>query len=269
MRVMTFEEVKSVELEVLQYVSDYCDKNNLQYYLAYGTLIGAVRHKGFIPWDDDIDIWMPREDYNRIINEFNNNPSHYRLISPTDKISRHSFVKIIDVRTVKIEPNVSYTNGHLGIDIDIFPLDGQPDDDTTYSLWYENLQKKYRLYPFTIAQKMSNYVKTFIVKLVNLGDILKKFILNSTRKLHLKYPYNTSNYVGTIESCYNSKNNRFKKEWFSEHVLLDFEGRKFKVPVGYHEVLTKMYGDYMKLPPKEQQITHHSNNNYWKEESDE
>ena len=84
--------------------------------------------------------------------------------------------------------------------------------------------------------------------------------------MHKEYPYEKSAYVGAVETIFNFPQNRFKKEWFSESIEMDFENKRFKVPIGYDKILTQMYGDYMKLPPKEKQITHHSNNNYRLEE---
>lgn len=262
MREMTFEETKKVELNILKHIADFCESNNLQYFLAYGTLIGAVRHKGFIPWDDDIDIWMPREDYNKLIHCFKNT-SFYQLISPKDELSRHTFVKIIDTRTVKLEGGTDYKHGYLGVDIDIFPLDGQPEDDEAYSRWYNKLFKAYRLYPYIISKNHSNFIKSIVINSARLFG-LKKYILNYTYRLHRKYSYRSSNFVGAIESCYNSKNNRYLKEWFNNYILLNFEDKKFRVPAGYHEILTKTYGDYMQLPPPEQQVTHHVNNCFWR-----
>lgn len=131
MRNISFEEMKKVELEILSFFADFCETHNLRYFLAYGTLIGAIRHKGFIPWDDDVDIQMPREDYDILISLFNiGNDSPYRLISPLEKQSCYTIVKIIDTRTIKIENGIK--NDPLGIDIDIFPLDGIPSVDKAY-----------------------------------------------------------------------------------------------------------------------------------------
>lgn len=109
----------------------------LRYYLGDGTLIGAVRHHGYIPWDDDIDIRMPRPDYDELIRLFNESSkdSRYRLIEPRSKLAQHSFVKIIDSDTIKIEPYLDYKNGYLGVDIDVFPFDGCPSDEQEFTKW--------------------------------------------------------------------------------------------------------------------------------------
>lgn len=267
MKKINLEESKKIELDILSFVADFCDKNGLKYFLAYGTLIGAIRHKGFIPWDDDIDIWMPRDDYNKLMYIFQNSETdYYKLICPTDKNSYHPYVKVIDTRTIKLEESVKYKNGYLGIDIDIFPLDGQPSDDGDYTKWYYKLQRYYRLYPCLIldpCKKIKHMISVSIKKIISGG---KKHILKKTAQLHAKYPYNESNFVGCVESCNNSEYNRYKKEWFEDVVEVEFENIVLKAPIGYDSILTKMYGNYMELPPKEKQITHHSNENFWLEE---
>ena len=267
MKEMSFEETKQVELEILTNVADFCDKNSITYYLAYGTLIGAVRHKGFIPWDDDIDIWMPRADYNKFIQIYGqqNPEQRYKVISPEDKISRHTFAKVIDTKTVKIEANIDYSNGYLGVDIDIFPLDGQPDNDKEYLKWYNKLQKHYKLFPFLIYSKPNSLVKKIAFPILRFLSGGKNNILEKTAKLHKNYSYEESLYVGAIECCYDLINNRYKKEWFSDFEVVDFEGKKFKIPIGHDEILTQIYGDYMQLPPVEMRVTHHSNSTYWLE----
>ncbi len=264
MKKMQIDEIKRVELGILSNIADFCDKNGLKYFLAYGTLIGAIRHKGFIPWDDDIDIWMPRDDYNKLIEIFNkDNNQKYKLISPNDIVARHTFVKIVDTYTCKIENGIEYKNGCLGVDIDIFPLDGEPDDDATYVKWYNKLQRCYKkiyYYVRTSSGQFKTKVKIFVIKSLSGG---KKHLLKKANKLHNMYIYEDSNYIGTVESADNSIKNRYLKEWFADYILVDFEDYKFKIPIGYDEILTKMYGDYMQLPPEGKQITHHKNNMYW------
>lgn len=258
------EESKKIQLSILEEFSTFCETNNLNYYLAYGTLIGCIRHKGFIPWDDDIDVEMPRDDYNRFIKEYiPSDSSIFEMIDPYNKKARHPYVKLTDKRTVKIENGIDYSNGNIGIDIDIFPLDGQPLKEKNFQRWKKKLIRIYYLHFLCILDlRTDSLKKKLIVPFLRL--ILKKNkILKFAQKLHEKYPYNSSEYVGVVESVYVDEGDRIEKEVYSSYEYKEFEGKKFRVPLGYHSILTNIYGNYMKIPPVEKRFTHHSNNCYW------
>lgn len=137
MKQLTVEDAKQIELEILNYIDTLCKKHNINYIINYGTLIGAVRHEGFIPWDDDIDLSMPREDYQRFINIFQKEKSKYKLLSlETDKNYFNNFIKITDSTTKIIDTRNTKTY-ESGIFIDIFPIDRFDDPkviDTCYKL---------------------------------------------------------------------------------------------------------------------------------------
>ena len=264
MKELSFDEAKTIELDILLHISDFCKKNNLHYFLAYGTLIGAVRHKGFIPWDDDIDINMPRQDYNWLIENYNKiNPNgRYQLISPYSKEARHSFVKIIDTYTVKIEEGIDYNDRYLGVDIDIFPLDGQPNSDEKFNRWYNKLMRVYRIYFYCKIDQSTSFKKRTAIPLLRLLYNGGRNALKKAEKLHKKYPYEKSKYIGAVECMFNSRGNRYQKEWFDHAIEAEFEGHLLWIPCGYNQILTQVYGDYMKLPPKEKQVSHHKNKMY-------
>ena len=263
-RELGIEEAKQIELEILLHIDKICKENKLRYFLAYGTLIGAVRHKGFIPWDDDVDINMPREDYDWLIANYNKMypNGRYKLISPFSKESRHSFVKFVDQNTLKIEPGFDYKDGYLGIDVDIFPLDGEPDDEKAFNKWYYKLMRVYKVYSLCRKSKHSTLKRKIGVPLLKIFMGNWERQLKKAEKLHKMYPYAEANFIGAVECLYNSRGNRYKKEWYAESVEVEFEGHMLPIPCGYDAVLRKMYGDYMRLPPVEQQVTHHTNKMY-------
>lgn len=265
----SLEELKSIELEIMKKIHMFCESNGIRYYLAYGTLIGAVRHKGFIPWDDDIDIFMPRPDYERFINEFQFFASQNNLNIASNKTKPYmcrAFAKICDSRTIQFEPKYKDKEPR-GVFVDVWPLDGYPKTwigrklhqcilTVEFIILYASLTKiEY------IPQK--NKLKRLLIRIFRNTDsekLLKKFEKNTK-----KYSFDDSDWV----MCSSAKPQMFKKEWFKDRILLNFEDAKFYAPVGYDEYLRCRYGDYLKLPPKEEQNPHHVINTYWKEDTDE
>ncbi len=274
MKKIDLREAQLLELDILLEFARYCEKHGLTYFIAYGTLLGAVRHQGFIPWDDDIDVWMPREDYNRLIREFHshNEVAHYRLVPPMDPISRHSFVKIIDTRTVKKETNFDYAPGPLGIDIDVFPLDGQPEDEATFWDWFGKLEKCYQKADFPVRLRHECRRKRWILGLINLlggkrhrlGTWIKNHYLKKAQRLHGKYPYHGSKYVGMVEHGFGCHRQRYDAKLFEESTLVLFEGHMLKAPKDYDAVLRQAYGDYMTPPPEQERQGHLLDHAYWK-----
>ena len=259
---LSVQEEKKIALDILLDFAEFCDAHDLQYFLAYGTLIGAIRHKGYIPWDDDIDVQMPREDYDRLIHIYNSEKKNqnFELIDPWSKRARHSFVKIVDNRTVKVEPGIDYRNGYLGIDIDVFPLDGMPSDDAKLDKWHRSLMRVYNMYLYCVLDTKKSLKRKIAVPLIRFFTGGKNALLKKAMKLHAKYPYGSCEYVGSIESPWNNKRERSKKSCFVDSVLVEFEGHLLKAPIGYHEILTATFGDYM--TPPEDQTTHHVNAAY-------
>lgn len=270
------DEHKKLALNILKAVDWICKKNNIRYYLAYGTLIGAIRHHGFIPWDDDIDIQIPRQDYNRFLNIFNEQASsngyeHLKVISPYDKCAFHTFAKVIDTRTVKIENGLNYKKYEpLGIDIDVFPIDGQPDDDNEYVKFYEQKRELYlKFQRFVIDTKtvcsFRGAAYTYCIQLMcKIKNETKQDLVKKADQMAMVYPFESSKYVGAPCSLFSSVRNRHLHTDYENTLEVQFEDSFFSAPSGYDNILHKMYGDYMQLPPLEEQVTHHNNSVYWK-----
>lgn len=259
MKQLNAEETHEILLNILKEVDIFCEQNNIIYYLAYGTLLGAVRHKGFIPWDDDIDICMSRPDYERFIKTFSSRDDRIRVISPQIDIKfPHYYAKVQDTRTTLIT-SLPF-NYKLGVNIDVFPIDAIPDD--------KKLQKKYNrdfiFYRYIYNSKGSRYYKGMTIlrrilfscrKLV-ISFIPISFLTRKIEEINQRYNYNEYNLVSIAASI----DNRLilEKEMFGEGVKLDFETIRVNAPLNYHEILKRNYGDFMKIPPKEKQVSHNT-----------
>lgn len=265
-KTMTLEEVKKVQLNILQQVHQYCEDNNIVYFLAHGTLIGAIRHNGYIPWDDDIDIAMPRPDYDRFINTFNGKIEHLQVLSyPFNKDYLYPIAKVQDLRTRVIEQTVN--KYPLGVNIDIFPIDGLP----------QNLSKARSYLSFMrqlgflrILKQVTWSTNRSILKNIIIGlyrfisfPLTDRFLLCLIDKKARKYPFGKTDYAGT-HVLFTLLYEPVPKDAFLSTVYVTFENTMVKAPIGYDIWLRNIFGDYMQLPPIEKRVSHHAFEAYWK-----
>lgn len=270
------EELRNIQLDILRYIHKICDENNLTYFLAGGTLLGAVRHKGYIPWDDDIDIAMPRKDYYKLLKIIgsNSNNSFYGIKSfEVTEGYYYPFAKLVDTRTKVDETEVKDIEG-LGINIDIFILDGLKN---TFNGSYRCFKviRLLRHMAFMSSKKIGirtsrgTNIKTKMKIAIGFPYLIVcKFIgSKNINKLLSKFAsrndFDTSKYIASATGGRYGKREILLQEYFSSTCNLEFEGEVFKAPIGYHEYLASLYGDYMKLPPKEKQQSHHSFKAWW------
>lgn len=261
------DELKVIQMDILSAIDDFCKKNHIRYSMSCGTLLGAVRHKGYIPWDDDIDIYLPREDYKRLIDNF---PEVYmgnvKIASlERDSIWERPYAKAYDDRTI-LQENV-LVKGDIGVNIDIFPIDDVPDDDSewqTYDRWRRFLQKMY-LMKYLPIKKERGLIKNGILYLVR---ILTWFYTRRkwSQKLdRLAQKYNGKGYHRCFECCQGLYLKRpFSKKLFDNLIDIQFEDRCYKAYADYDAYLRNGYGDYMQLPPEEKRVPHHDFIAYWK-----
>ena len=265
---MTVQDKQKASLDILDYFHSFCMDNGITYYLAYGTLIGAVRHKGFIPWDDDVDVHLPRPDYERLLKLFYDPSGKYKLCTcrNTDEYML-PYAKIQNMDTARC-----LASGELdeqGIGIDLFPLDGVPDDLNKAEKIFHKENNKF----IRIVQRADHYR---LIKPHSVVDAAKKIygqffyktgILKKTGQKISSSPYDLDYdeclYVASAIGMHSGKFRPFRKELFNV-INVDFEGRSFLAPGGYDEILTIIYGDYMKLPPEDQRVTTHSDFFVWK-----
>lgn len=261
MKELTLQELKDIEVDILKMFDDFCKENNIRYFLAYGTLLGAIRYKKFIPWDDDVDVLIPREDYDRMITLFKDSEKYRLFAFEKDPGYLFPFAKICDMMTRKVEP--AYDNGvDLGVDIDLFPLDAW-DDDLEKAKMEAKRIKKLMFYLNLSKLKKADSVNRFkrIAKSVVMAFCKMqggKYFIDKIQKETCKAGQQGKAYVGAKSWCVYGERGIIPAEAFAEAVDIEFEGRMFPAPIGYDTYLTCLYGDYLPEPPKEKQKTHHS-----------
>lgn len=249
---MSLEEVKKSELNILLYLKEICDKNDLNYYLHGGTLIGALRHKGFIPWDDDIDIAMPREDYKKFLEINKSQSTKYKALNFADNENYYyAFSKLIDIQTY-IKGNNERTE--YGVFIDIFPIDNVPQKKVQKLIYFSKASIYKRILSHLNEinpKKDNNLIKMLLrhfVRLLNYKKILVHF-----DKYIQKFPEGKELSTITTGAQWDIS---YKAEWFSQKVMVTFEGYDFPAPVGYDSLLRKYFGNYMIVPEHGKQNSH-------------
>lgn len=264
---LTLPEIQAQSLEILQTVHDFCVEHDIKYSLAYGTLIGALRHQGFIPWDDDIDIIMPRPDYERFVASFTE--PGLGIICEKDKDYYLNYCRVFD--TARTDSTTILPIGkdfHGGVWIDVFPADGVSDDKDTFARniaqakknWMKQLRYRYSLASFRDIVKTCG-IKDFLIlsaiKLSGQGRKKLDFHNQLVRENAVRIPYGSTGHWSQLTVLDDGVRNYQLAEDFEETVDARFEGRTFKIMKGYDRVLRNIYGDYMQLPPEDQRQPKH------------
>ena len=266
MRIISPEELNRIQLEILDGVHAFCVKNSIRYSLAFGTLLGAVRHKGYIPWDDDIDIMMPRPDYNRFVTSFNGAFNHLVVAAPELDLGYYaSYANVYDNRTLLIEGANGHRGMDLGVKIDVFPLDGIPLPEEDYmnlkkDLWVKNCVLYAKRIKLLKSKHKVSFIKTRIKNWFKSYKTIQKEITNTISK----YSFDESDFVDVLAFNPYLHSTRFYSSVATDYNRVPFEDREYMCVKDYHSVLQGLYGDYMQLPPEEKRIPHHGFTAYWK-----
>lgn len=271
MKQMSLDEIQAVNVQTLFAFAEFCERHSLRYWLAYGTLLGAVRHEGIIPWDDDIDVWMPREDYEVFAVSFPDEEcgTSYKFFYMGNDDRQYDYRGIVsDERTLHTYER-RVTDLQYGLHIDVFPLDYQAEDererrrDAKRSFSYVDFAHR-----VCLADK-SRYLSshsTLHGLCYRAARLFSRVV--SPRNLLLREDERAkcmpkSNWIGIAGD---NAIAGYRAEWFAETVELQFNGRKLHAPAGYDEILKTQYGDYMTLPPESER--HPYGKGFWKDGAD-
>lgn len=253
-------DIKDIHEVLLRMLVDFdriCRKHNLTYFMLGGTLLGAVRHNGFIPWDDDIDIGMPRSDYERFISlpltEF---PEYLQVWNIRKKAKSYmfNFSKLVNINTSMVP--IEHPSFVVGLFLDIFPLDGASKFlfSRKFQVYFVQLFQVLRSYKYLDGNNKVHSIKSLLM--MCLSKLLSRHIHGFIDKLVRKYEYSTSKYAGNFLGVYGLKE-IMEKDVFGNPVELEFEGHLFYAPQKYDSWLKNIYNNYMLLPPVDKRGTTH------------
>lgn len=270
MKQMTLEEIQQVSLDILKEFHAFCVSNNIRYSLAYGTLIGAIRHKGFIPWDDDVDVMMGRKDFERFFELY---PSSGRFKAVRPEQTYMNIGRLYDGQKTLVDTEVPWKKGETGVWIDIFPIDCVSDNEEDFLKFHSQCAKLHRRqvrkrklkYPFL---KLRNKRKIkYIFNIFSFRNSLSR-ILKKHRTLLATHPYGTTNHCCQLAIPDNGTKDYIPLQMMNEYIEVDFAGEKMMSIKDYDTYLRNIYGNYMELPPAEKQVPQQDNyiKFYWKEQ---
>lgn len=259
------EELKAVLLDMMEWFDGFAQEHNIRYSLHGGTMLGAIRHGGFIPWDDDMDIAMLRDDYDRMLQLMKNHTGRYILYAPENNGKYlYAFAKLVDTHTELVEDTLD-CGAPLGVYLDIFPYDDDSGNEDVRVRRGRILDRCDSLVSF-VLNKVKHQSTGFKRLLALMADLFfavvgkqyaTRHLLGKARKM-AQSPDNDG-YVSIYMMSYTkfSKRQFIRKEWFDDIVYHRFERLQLPVLAASHEYLTQLYGDYMTLPPEENRISHH------------
>lgn len=269
MKSIGIDELKEIQLDILLDIHEFCKANNIKYSLAYGTLLGAIRHKGYIPWDEDIDIMMYRPDYERFVNCFSGFCDYLSICAPELDLNYYApYANVWDNRTVLFEgaERADYRGEPIGVKIDIFPI-----DNTSNGIWSIRIAKWLFMLWSRFRYKnewLQNNIKlsrrqlcaNLIAQVLGYKNVQRLIMWNSKRL--------SKKDTGKVDmlAFFDKGDRKFDAKDFDSYIDVEFEGHLLPSIVGYDDYLRSTFGNYMQLPPEEERIPHHGFTAYWKDD---
>lgn len=259
------DELKSIELDIMKKIHKFCVENDIKYFMAYGTLIGAMRHNGFIPWDDDIDIWMKRIDYDKFLELFPKAQEALNLKVVNHKTKSflgRAMSKVIDDRTILTEPEFRYDDP-IGVFVDIWPLDSIPNNQRQGKKLIRSMRFLHRKLYLCITKQMrfnsiKEIAKSAVILLYRKSN--SKAILDKMERILRENSEDDPRILFTPAYPFDL----YPADYFEGIFLTKFEDAEFYAPIRYDEILTIRYGNWKELPPADKRVPHHIIDVYWK-----
>lgn len=261
----TMKKVWAVELGLLEQFQNICERNGLRYYAIGGTLLGAVRHKGYIPWDDDIDVGMPRADYDRFLEVCEKELAYpYRLVTPMNDACYRAHAQIRNSETTGYPANDERLSCNKGIFIDVFPLDGVADSKAAFAVQMLQMKVLNRIlvnfYYFDAVHPEPPFVKSLFHRAVcGMMKLLGvKRVYACYDRIAARYSKKETKKVGEISILFDDTRYHWRREVFETSTELPFEFMKIAAPEGWEEFLTNTFGDYHKIPENKKERALHT-----------
>ena len=268
-RELNLQDLQRQSLKIMKEIDKWCLENKVNYTLCGGSLIGAIRHKGFIPWDDDVDIAMPRPDYEKFVHGFAN--KGLICIAPELENSWIPFARVCDTQFTYAKPYAPWcVVSDFGVGVDVFPWDGEPDNESEFKQHMARVIKRLNLLyqvrgahlPFSWKLGAMRIIKNIAKKVLygryDIDGILKDLLHDIQ-----KYPFGSTRYCGNFSCPTYKEKERSRTEVFTKYMRVPFEECEFSIICDYDEYLRDIFGDYMILPPEKDRVPKHSEHRFY------
>lgn len=266
MRRVPVEDIHPLLLGILETYARFCERHGLRYFLDYGTLLGAVRHHGFIPWDDDVDVSMLREDYERLCFLASKDPylddeRRYRVLLPGELPNFYPFVKVVDEHTLAYERNIRREYG-LGIWLDVFCMTYCPADERETARLFSTHNRYKQMNKMLVCGDIVDEQYQKVYPVARAGAAVLRALGYTTERCMseilsmLERAPRSGERIAQLSWPDDMERDSYPASWWADATPLEFEDRSFLAPVRYHEVLRQHYGNYMALPPEKDRVRH-------------